>query len=511
VPTKAPIPPDITVEIDNWGVAMVTLADVLGPDAVSDNCAIKDTVFTDVKFSCIDIATSPKEVSVKVIDSSGNATTCTTNVTVVDNTLPTIEDCPTDTILSPEIQCKASYTFGYPKFSDNCAIVDTLITSSDTDVDLSIEGGVISGLFKLTTTITFTVTDASGNKASCDFEIVIEDSHKPTFGNTCPTYPVQYVKPGECGINFVPTNLAPQDNCGIDTYVCTFTLPNGDIFTTPPSTAPVFLPIGTTEVLHVITDANDNQAECSYTSTVADNEAPTLGFNNNHPDFPLGLYGNGDTIYIPAGDVPIYTTDDVDIADNCEIEDVTFEDFLIENNVCASKGYDRLYRCIWTATDAAGNSSQLIVYLRVACPVVNTPDLQPNFTFGNTSFTKGATKMVIININEIDNGPTSGAIKFFLPKSSGFIYAFDPVQTSASVLFPESVDNPDWTVQILPTGLLFTSTAVIPAGGRSRVGIRVTADTNGAKASMTANIQASAGGETRSDNNVAVLSQSVQN
>jgi len=52
---------------------------------------------------------------------------------------------------------------------------------------------------------------------------------------------------------------------------------------------------------------------------------------------------------------------------------------------------------------------------------------------------------------------------------------------------------------------------VIPAGGKSSVGIRVTADSNGAQASMTANIQPSAGGENRADNNVAVLSQSIQN
>jgi len=93
----------------------------------------------------------------------------------------------------------------------------------------------------------------------------------------------------------------------------------------------------------------------------------------------------------------------------------------VEEGVCASKGYDRLYRCTWTATDKAGNTTQLIIYLKVACPVVNTPDLQPNFTFGGTSYRKGDVKMVIININEIENGPTSGAINFFLPKSTGLV------------------------------------------------------------------------------------------
>jgi len=179
--------------------------------------------------------------------------------------------------------------------------------------------------------------------------------------------------------------------------------------------------------------------------------------------------------------------------------------------VCASKGYDRLYRCVWTATDKAGNSTELTIYLRVACPVTKTPDLLPNFTFSGTSFSKGDEKMVIININEIENGTTSGAIKFFLPKSSGFTYAFNPAQTSANIFFPRTVNNPDWTVQDVGTGYLFTTTNTMPVGGKSSVAIKVTADVNGAQASMTANIQPNSGAEIRVDNNVAVLSQSVEN
>ncbi len=504
---------DITVAIDAWGVATVTLADVL--NSVSDNCDIKDTVWTDVNFSCLDVATSPKEVAVTVTDSSGNYTTCITKVTVVDNSMPVVESCPTDTVLSPQIQCKAAFKFGYPTFSDDCGIVDTTVTSSDSNVNLVMEGDSISGEFKLTTTITFTVTDASGNQTSCDFKIAVEDSHRPTFGNTCPSYPVQYVKPGECGINFVATNLAPQDNCGIDTYICTFRLPNGDIFTTPPSTAPVFLPIGTTTVSHVITDFAGNERECSYTITVEDNEAPTIDFNNNHPDFPLGLNSDGDTIDIPAGPVPIYTANDVDVADNCEVDKVTFEDFLIENNVCASKGYDRLYRCIWTATDKSGNTTQSIVYLRIACPVVNTPDLQPTIDFGSQNYSQGESKDVIIYINEIISGPTNGEIVFFIPNSDGFTYEFDPNQTTANTTgfaFDEqTVDNGDWTVTSTFVGLQFKSNVVIPAGAISKIAIKVTATTPGAKAGITVNVKPGSGGEERTDNNSVVLTNSVRN
>jgi len=89
--------------------------------------------------------------------------------------------------------------------------------------------------------------------------------------------------------------------------------------TTPPTIAPVFLPIGTTEVAHLITDFNGNQRVCTYTITVEDNEAPALSFNNLHPDYPLGRYSDGETVDIPAGAIPIYTRADVDITDNCEI------------------------------------------------------------------------------------------------------------------------------------------------------------------------------------------------
>ena len=311
------------------------------------------------------------------------------------------------------------------------------------------------------------------------------------------------------------TNLAPQDNCGIDTYICTFRLPNGDIFTTPPTTAPVFLPIGTTTVSHIITDFTGNQRECSYTITVEDNEAPTLSFNNNHTDFPLGLYSDGDTVNIPSNPVPIYTIADVDAADNCEIDEVTFQDLLIENNVCASKGYDRLYKCVWIATDKAGNSTQLVVYLKVACPVISLPDLQPTIDFGSQNYTQGESKDVIIIINEIIDGPTNGEIVFFIPNSDGFTYDFDQSQTTANTtgfaFDIQTVNNGDWTVTSTFVGLQFKSNVVIPAGDKSKIAIKVTATTPGAKAGITVNVKPGSGGEQRTDNNSVVLSNSVRN
>jgi hypothetical protein len=356
---------EITVSVDDWGMAMVRLEDVLVE--VSDNCDLKDTIWTDKTFICADIATSPKEVTLSVTDSSGNVAICTTKVIVIDEVKPQVKDCPQDTVLQPVKDCKAAYKFPFPVFSDNCGIADTIITSSDTNVDLVVENDSVIGTFELAATITFTVVDHAGNEQSCSFKISVEDSEFPTFGNTCPSYPVIYTEDGACGINFVATNMAPQDNCGIDTYICTYKLPNGDIFTTPPSTAPVFLPIGVTTVSHVITDFSGNSIECKFNITVADNEAPELSFNNNHGSFPLGSYENGDTVDIPYGQVPIFTNADVDATDNCAVESIDFEDVLLENNACGHKDYDRLYKCTWTATDKAGNTNSIVVFLKIAC------------------------------------------------------------------------------------------------------------------------------------------------
>lgn len=147
----------------------------------------------------------------------------------------------------------------------------------------------------------------------------------------------------------------------------------------------------------------------------------------------------------------------------------------------------------------------------VTTPNVAGSDLVPNFTFSSTTFTNNMSKIVIININEIGNISTNVTpISVFIPYSSGFTYSFTSAQTSVTVVSLESVNNPSWTMSVKPAGILLTSTTVIPANGRSRIAITVTANTLGAEANITANITPNGGGETNPSNNVISLAQSVQ-
>ncbi|MBB3842248.1 hypothetical protein FHS57_006279 [Runella defluvii] len=148
-------------------------------------------------------------------------------------------------------------------------------------------------------------------------------------------------------------------------------------------------------------------------------------------------------------------------------------------------------------------------------PTANGPatDLFANYTFGNVTFKANDTRTVIININEIKGGATSGIVEFFVPTMTGYTMTFNATQTTATVIGTETVNNNDWTMTNTGTGMKFTSKSgvVISANGRSRIAITVKADTAGTAANLTTNITPASGGDGVSLNNVAVLSMSIQN
>lgn len=139
-------------------------------------------------------------------------------------------------------------------------------------------------------------------------------------------------------------------------------------------------------------------------------------------------------------------------------------------------------------------------------------DLFPNFTFGGSSFTASASKSIVININETKGAATSGTIEVFVPFSTGFTFNFNGTATTVTVVGPETVNNTDWTVTTTATGLKFTSKAgvSIPANGRSRIGLSITANTAGTDGTITANVTPLSS-ETNAFNNIAVVGISIQN
>ena len=101
------------------------------------------------------------------------------------------------------------------------------------------------------TTISITATDASGNEATCTFEVFVMDETPPTI--TCPT--------GANGIStnnmdaFVDMQLpVVADNCGIDYFENNFNSSNNGDDT---------YPMGTTPVEWTVYDLSGNSATCT--------------------------------------------------------------------------------------------------------------------------------------------------------------------------------------------------------------------------------------------------------
>ena len=167
VDTTAPVvtaPPNVTVNTGPGATSCgTTVSDAtLGTASASDSCAGSLSVTrTGVP------AGNVFPVGVTTLTYSANdgfnTGTATQTVTVIDNTVPIIS-CPASITLEPTCPSGAIATYTAPVGTDNCPGATTARTA-----------GLASGsVFPIgTTTVTHTVTDASGNTASCSFTVTV--------------------------------------------------------------------------------------------------------------------------------------------------------------------------------------------------------------------------------------------------------------------------------------------------------------------------------------------------
>ncbi len=228
--------------------AVVTWTDpVIGTDA-TDNCGVVSVVCSPVSGSTFPVGTTP--VTCTATDAAGNTATCTFDVVVTDNNPPVIT-CPADITTNMDSGvCGAVVTFANPLATDDCGA---------TTVTCSPASGSVFGIG--TTSVTCTATDAAGNTATCDFDVIVIDTEAPTI--ICPLDITVASDPNVCGA--MVTWNAPQtdDNCAVDN-VSVSHLP-GNIF-----------PVGTTTVTYTVTDPSGNTATCDFDITVTDDGEPTI-------------------------------------------------------------------------------------------------------------------------------------------------------------------------------------------------------------------------------------------
>jgi hypothetical protein len=280
----------------------------------------------------------------------GSTSSCSFSVTVVDREAPTIFCPPAITLDTDPGLCSATATYTVTA-ADNCPGVTVVCTPPSG-----------SAFVKGTTPVSCTATDASGNSASCGFNVTVADREAPMI--LCPSDIILDTDPGLCSATATYTVTA-SDNCPGVTVVCA-----------PPSGS-AFLK-GTTPVVCTATDASGNSASCGFNVTVADREPPVL----------RGLAVTPAVLW-PANHKRALVTVNYQASDNCGAVSLSLRVISSEpdnglgdgdqpNDVGyiagdphhvylraerSGRGTGRTYTILVTATDSSGNSvsSQVIV------------------------------------------------------------------------------------------------------------------------------------------------------
>ncbi len=216
---------------------------------ITDECSVPNVIASHSSGDVFPIGTTT--VSYIATDSSGNVSTCSFTITVVEDINPVITDCPSDIILANDTGvCGAVATWTIPTASDNCGI--STFNSSHVNGTLFPIG---------TTVVTYTATDLAGNVSTCSFSVTVNDLEAPII--SCPSDLTLMNDPGICGAIATWVTPIASDNCGSPVVLTSHT--NGAIF-----------PVGTTTVSYRAIDNSGNSSMCSFTITVVDIENPTI-------------------------------------------------------------------------------------------------------------------------------------------------------------------------------------------------------------------------------------------
>ncbi|MEP5502816.1 MAG: HYR domain-containing protein [Algibacter sp.] len=337
-------PADVTANTSDDAIGNCLTTVALGSPTADDNCSV-DTIIAQINGITITPATfefglGETTVTWIVTDGSGNTASCTQKVTITDDELPTIS-CPADVTANTSDDaignCSTTVALGSPTTDDNCS-VDTVVAQ--------INGIAITpATFEFAigeSTVTWIVTDGSGNTASCTQKVTITDDELPTI--TCPNNVTVNVDVADCSSSTVDLGLPTAlDNCTIDTVV---------------NNAPTTFPIGDTTVIWTVTDEAGNSASCTQTVTVIDNIDPSI-------TCPIDVFVTADPGICTASNVDLGTPTTSD-CDDSTVKNDALTIFQLGETIVT-----------WTVTDSSGNIAtceQIVTVTDDELPTITCPD-----------------------------------------------------------------------------------------------------------------------------------------
>ncbi|WP_242086304.1 HYR domain-containing protein [Aestuariivivens sediminis] len=325
---------DISIDLDADGEVKPNRK--LFPDDIdggsSDNCNFNLAFANGFngQFDCSDVGVNI--ITLVVTDASGNQSMCDAQVTVVDANTPPVAVCKDITV---QLDATGNATITGMDIdngsSDLCGIAS--YTATPNTFDCSNIG---------TNNVVLTVTDYSGNTATCNATVTVEDKVKPTV--SCQPFTLELDDSGEGTIDIDDIALSlPYDACGIANTVISKTFFDCS-------------DLGDNSVRITVTDNYGNGSFCDAIVTVEDNIPPVV---------PSLSDINWGCAYEP--DTPTAT-------DNCTggtIDGVPDASFPITTTTTIT----------WTFTDNASNSStttQLITINQISCTASETKAVSCN-------------------------------------------------------------------------------------------------------------------------------------
>jgi Tol biopolymer transport system component len=188
------------------------------------------------------LGTTP--VVLNVTDNKGASSQCSAIIQVVDTTPPMLS-CPPDIAVSNSPgSCSANVMITPATAVDNCSAPTVSGARSD--------GQPLAAVYPVgTTMITWTTTDAAGNRNSCLQKIIVKDTEAPKLNIPSPIT-TEFTDENGAAVSFAVTS---SDNCPGVMQSCTTT--SGAVY-----------PIATTPVQCTAVDAHSNSTTKSFTITV---------------------------------------------------------------------------------------------------------------------------------------------------------------------------------------------------------------------------------------------------
>jgi hypothetical protein len=417
------------------------------------------------------------------VDQSGNTSTCSFTVTVIDNTKPVVSGCPSGPVNvntgAGAANCSATATWTEPTATDNCTPAASLVRTRSHAPGATFPVG--------TTVVTYTFTDAAGNVSNvCSFNVVVVDNTAP-ISVSCPANIVNPpINAAGCAASVVTPNAAFTDNCGVVklVWVLTGATTGSSPLTGINNLGTYVFNQGATTVTYTASDAAGNTATCSYTVTVIKPLAATITSTGTVPQ------NSGTTTTVTfnvTGGTAPYT-----IVYNAPVGGYPLAGGLntivtnSSNSSTVGGNLNSLRTTIPQPINVVGVFTYTLVSVTDANGCVITPGttstvtvvpasfLRPDLTATITSpisssFVQNQIKEGVIEVENVVPSPTTGQVQFRVSAPQNYILYMNDATTVSN---GEAVDNAQFSVVLSGSGAFYTVTSLpgVVIGGSNTSG-----------------------------------------